>query len=41
MLLMSIIGFVSIFFLSETHLSDISEMHSEERRLLSEDGIVT
>ncbi len=41
MLLMSIIGFVSVFFLSETHLSDISEMRSEEKRLLSEDGIVT
>ncbi|MGI8860116.1 MAG: hypothetical protein ACR2HO_08200 [Rubrobacteraceae bacterium] len=41
MLLMSIIGFVSVFFLSETHLSDISEMRSEERRLLSEDGIIT
>ena len=41
MLLMSIIGFVSVLFLSETYLSDISEMRSEERRLLSEDGIIT
>ena len=40
-LLMSVAGFVSIFFLSETHLSDISEMRSEERRLLSEDGVAT
>jgi hypothetical protein len=38
---MSVAGFVSIFFLSETHLSDISEMRSEERRLLSEDGVAT
>ncbi len=40
-LLMAVLGFASIFFLSETHLSDISEMRSEERRLLSEDGIAT
>ncbi len=40
-LLMALVGFASIFFLSEMHLSDISEMRSEERRLLSEDGIAT
>jgi len=39
MLLMSVVGFASIFFLSETYLSDISQMRSEERRLLSEEGI--
>ena len=39
MLLMSVVGFVSIFFLSETHLSDISAMRSEEERLLSAEGI--
>ena len=40
-LLMALVGFASIFFLSEMHLSDISEMRSEERRLLSEVGIAT
>ena len=40
-LLMALVGFASIFFLSEMHLSDISEMRSEERRLLAEDGIAT
>lgn len=40
-LLMSAIGLVSIFFLSETYLSDISQMRSEEQRLLSEEGITT
>ncbi len=40
-LLMAVVSFASIFFLSETHLSDISEMRSEERRLLAEDGIAT
>jgi len=40
-LLMSVVGFASIFFLSETHLSDISEMRSEEKRLLAEDSVAT
>jgi hypothetical protein len=40
MLLMSVIAFVSVFFLSETYLSDLSEMRDEERRLLAEEGVV-
>ncbi|MGI8910852.1 MAG: MFS transporter [Rubrobacteraceae bacterium] len=40
-LLMSIAGFASIFFLSETHLSDISEMRSEEKRLLADHAAAT
>lgn len=39
MLLMSMVGFVSVWFLSETYLSDISEMRSEERRLLTDEGV--
>ncbi len=41
MLLMAVIGFVSVLFLSETYLSDLSEMRSEERSLLAEEGVVT
>ncbi len=41
MLLMAVIGFVSVFFLSETYLSDLSEMRGEERRLLADEGIAT
>lgn len=41
MLLMAMIGFVSVFFLSETYLSDLSEMRGEERRLLADEGIAT
>ncbi len=37
-LLMAVVGFASIFFLSETHLSDISEIRSEEKRLLADDA---
>ncbi len=35
------IGFISVLFLSETYLSDLSEMWGEERRLLAEDGVAT
>jgi metabolite-proton symporter len=41
MLLMAVIGFISVLFLSETYLSDLSEMRGEERRLLAEDGVAT
>jgi len=40
MLLMAAVGFVSVFFLSETYLTDLSEMRDEEQRLLDERGIV-
>lgn len=33
---MAAVTFACVFFLSETHLTDLSEIRSEERRLLSE-----
>jgi len=38
--LMALLSFACLFFLSETHLSDISEMHAEERDLLTDEGVV-
>ena len=39
-MLMAVVGFVGVFFLSETYLSDLSGMRSEERGLPA-DGVVT
>ena len=39
-LLMAALSFACVFFLSETHLTDISEMHKEERDLLADEGVV-
>jgi MFS family permease len=38
--LMALISLLCVFFLSETHLADISGMREEERDLLAEDGVV-
>ena len=38
--LMALLSFACLYFLSETHLSDISEMHAEERHLLTDEGVV-
>ena len=37
--LMALLGFACIYFLSETHLSDISGMREEERDLLAGEGV--
>jgi len=38
--LMALLSFACVFFLSETHLTDISEVQEEERNLLAEEGAV-
>ena len=38
--LMALISLLCLFFLSETHLTDISGMREEERDLLAERGVV-
>lgn len=38
--LMALFSFACLFFLSETHLSDISEIQDEERDLLAERGVI-
>ena len=38
--LMALVSLACLFFLSETHLSDISGMREEERDLLAEGGVV-
>ena len=38
--LMALVSLACLFFLSETHLTDISGMREEERELLAEGGVV-